>query len=1334
MRKEEEAERATVQLASADPSSLIMVGLGASAGGVEALIRFFRHMPADSGMSFVVVMHFSVEHESNLAQILAANSKMNVAAVTEPLPIVPNSIYVITPIAHVVVRDHRTVAPAERPVPERSPTAVDHLFRSLADTFGPRAACIVLSGSGSDGARGLTSVRERDGFALAQDPREAEFAEMPRKAIATGLVDRVLPVDEIPAALLEYNRSQGWLHRTGLVQNAESTPADPAALQSILDLVRRRTGHDLTNYKQQPLLRRLARRLQVHHVDDLPSYLTVVQERPDEAQLLLRNLLIHVTHFIRDVEAFQALEAEVLPALFAGRGEDEVVRVWSAACASGEEPYSLAMLLAEVAERQPSPPRIQIFASDVDHEAVTSGRSNRFPPSIESDVSSDRLQRFFRQGWPRLPVAQGGAGHGTLCPNDLLRDPPFSRLDLVVCRNVLIYFNRETQANVLRLFHSALNPGGFLFLGSSESADGLGALFQPVNKAWRLYRKGDDPGIVAPPRLPLAAHNEVDRQAASAQRAADRAPTLRDFHYQAVERLASPSLLVNSSLEVVHVGAAAGRFLHLGAGAPSPDLFRIVHPDLIPDLRASVFAAQRDGKPAELRNARMSVAGRVERVHLAVHPVLGPGGATNYLLVVFRPVEPLPAPDELDHNTLQGPDAVVGNLEAELRLTKDRLRLTVDQHDVTIADLKASNEELQAINEELRAASEEVEASKEELQSVNEELITVNQELKDIVDELSRANGDLQNLMASTDIGTIFLDRQLKINRYTPRVLDLFNIIPSDVGRPLHHLTSSLEYRELARDAADVLREPRPIEREVVSAGGSAYLLRIAPYRTPDGRVDGVVLSFIAITARRSAEQAGRWLSAVVRSSNDAVMSYSLDRQILSWNTGASRSFGYTEEAVGGRSLAMLAPPGHDAEQVDVEERVSRGESIENLETTRLHKSGTTVDVSLSVSPIADARGAIVGVTSIAKDITERRRQHLALQNSEIRLRHAIEIETVGVVFLSPDGEIREANDAFERLLDLPATPGGNGAPPVNLGTLMPAWAALRDEYRSTRRILPAEHRISRADGSMNWLLFAATRLSDAEGVAFLVDVSARKRAEESLLESARRKDEFLAILAHELRNPLAPIRNALQLLVRTANQGESTRSLMRIMDRQVRLMVRLVDDLRDVSRINRGWIELRVEHFDLRDAAADAMEAVASQFLDADVRLETSIGDEALVVHGDRSRLSQVVGNLLNNACRFSDSGNVVELHVGRRGSWAKIVIRDFDIGIPPDQLSRIFEMFTQLDTSLERTRSGLGVGLALVRQIVEMHHGEIEARSDGPGTGAEFVLRLPLATDAAT
>ncbi|HEX2544850.1 MAG TPA: CheR family methyltransferase [Ramlibacter sp.] len=1011
-----------------------VVGMGGSAGSIESLQAFFQALPPAPGVAFVVVIHLSPSHNSMLTEVLQRCTGMRVVKVEQRLEVQPDTVYVI-PQGKILQADGDDLVLTDLPEGHHGPhVVVDILFRSLADSHGAHTAGVVLSGLDGDGSVGIKRIKERGGLTVVQDPDDASHGEMPRSAIGTGMVDWVLPVRDMPARILSYFR----LERAVRLPPEEAPAAadtSEAALRDVLNFLRTRTGRDFTHYKRATVLRRIGRRMQVTGVDNLAGYLNCLRTRPGECQALLQDLLISVTNFFRDPHCFAALEAQ-LPALFEGKGPNDTLRAWVIACATGEEAYSVAMLLADHARTLEAPPVIQVFATDLDEQAVQTAREAVYPGAIIADVSEERLRRHFIKEHRGYRVRRELREMVLFAVHDVLQDAPFSRQDLVSCRNLLIYLGRQAQERVFETMHFSLAPGGRLFLGSSESMDEANTRFNVLDKKHRLYA----PRSTARPVLPLPPASSVLTRSLEMQYLArsgpviashslERAPSHRqphppagpghagvpwgELHLQLLERLAPPSVLVDAEYDIVHLSPSAGRFLQLSGGEPSRNLLRAVTPDVRIDLRAALYQAMQQDEEVQLPPMTIEVAGGQTVTRIRVVPVQQEGERLCLVLFDLQPDVPATATE----GTRLQPDPMARHLDAEIERLKTHLRDTVEQYEASTEELKASNEELQAMNEEMRAATEELETSREELQSINEELTTVNQELSSKIDQLSHSNSDMQNLMDATQIATIFLDRELRISRFTPAALPLFNLRPGDVGRPLSDMNTPLEYPELGSDAQRVLERLVPIEREVGQPDGSWYLSRLVPYRTTEDRIGGVVLTFIDITERKQAEEVRRWLSAVVSSTNDAIISFALDGTILSWNRGAQRLFGYQPDETIGQPLRMLSlAEGRDQDSVIAD--IAAGRTVDNLQAVRRRKDGSDVHVSMTISPISDDDNVVLAGTAIVRDVTAERTAAEALRQSEERLRLIIESAVEYAIFSTDLGRrIVSWNSGAQRLL-----------------------------------------------------------------------------------------------------------------------------------------------------------------------------------------------------------------------------------------------------------------------------------------------------------------------------
>jgi len=1177
-----------------------VVGIGASAGGLEPLQHLLTRLPSDLGVAFVVVLHLAPDHRSDLAEILQRDTSMPVRQVADEGQerLESDHVYVIPPDRRLQLVDG-SVATSPFVEPRGRRAAIDVFFRSIAGS-GHEIYAVILSGGGTDGAIGSRMVKEAGGIVLVQQPGEAGHASMPRATIATGVADVVLPVAELAERLTGLLRDRA---QYGDLEGADGSearqPRDDRGLEGVLEVLRSRTGHDFSGYKRNTVLRRLARRMQIQRQPSIEAYQTFLQRNVEEVQALLEDLLITVTTFFRDPDVWDTLAKTVVRPLVTRSEAAETIRCWVPGCATGEEAYSLAVLFAEECERQRVQRDVLIFASDVDERSIASAREGIYPSSIQADVSSARLERWFRAVDPHhVSVVSEIRDKIVFALHSIQRDPPFSHLDVVTCRNLLIYLDRPLQEQVMAILHYALRDQGFLVLGASERASS--EHFRPLAKHHRIYqaRSGNSR------RLPAAIPTNLAPPPAALERVGTRrrAPDPTAKHRAALEEAAPPSVLVDDQQQILHLSESAGRFLQPRGGPASHAVEDVVRPELRQEVAVAVRRALRGGEPVRSRFVPVRFNGTPRQVAVLAQPrQAGDDGPKQVLLLfldggVATEVEPTsPAPES---------DRVRQILE-RLELAEANEARSSREHRETEEDLRAANEELQSLNEEYRSTTEELETSKEELQSINEELQTVNVELKSKLEEVSSAPDDLENLMAATDIGTLFLDRNLCIQLFTPPLVDVFNVQATDRGRSIGDITHGLDYDELQPDARRVLSDLVPRQRQVASRDGRAFVVRLRPYRTSDDRIEGVVVTLVEVTMLKRAE-------AVLRRSEERFRALIDASAQMVWSTDArGQRF---EDSPSGRQYT--------------------GQTEEQWERYGWFDAVHPEDRDLAAE----------GWRSAVEET-----RPLAL---ELRVYHA------------PQQEYR--------------------------------W--------TTVRAVP----LRSADGRVRgW-------------VGMNTDIHERKVSEEALREADRRKDVFLAMLGHELRNPLASVDLAVRLLrTDSANLPEVQPRL----ERGVRDLTRLVNDLLDISRISRDRLELETESIDLGEVAGSALESVAQSaaLKGQDVQLSRP---REVPMQGDPTRLRQVVANLLTNAIEFSPEGSTITVRVLADADQARVEVVDPGRGLDEDEVQSVFRPFTQLGMG---RGSGLGIGLSLASRLVELHGGSLSASSPGRGRGSTFTVRLP-------
>ncbi|MDR0184203.1 chemotaxis protein CheB [Lysobacter arvi] len=1124
----------------------LIVGIGASAGGLEAYKAFFENLDDADGMAFVLVSHLSPDHASMLPELVARYTRLAVFEAADGMEVEAGHVYIIPPDSTLTISGG--VLQLSKPAPPRQYRfPIDTFFVSLAQDQGDNAVCIILSGAGSDGARGLSAIKEHGGLTLAQAAVDhVAISGMPASAAATGLVDNVVPVEQMPARLTAY-RTHLALARTQ--KGPDGMRQDLANhLQAICSLLRAEVGHDFSQYKEKTLIRRIQRRMQVVQLDSVGAYVEYLKQTPLELERLFRELLIGVTEFFRDPEAFEALQTLAIPALMEGKSAADTLRVWIPACATGEEAYSIAICLAEAIASRRGGPKVQIFATDIDDRAINAARAGRFRAPLPG-VSAERLERWFIQDGEHYVVIKPIREMVVFSPHSVIKDPPFSRLDLISCRNLLIYMNSDLQEHLIRTFQYALRPGGVLMLGPSESLGRNTALFSVLDKKHRLYSRRAD-GRAS---LPMTAPKRL-----AGLEAATRVPAVRGLSIEdSIDRNArrvlekhSPAyVVIDANHDVLRFCGDTGRYLGPSSGAASLNLFALLNKGLRGPARTAVQQALirhgtvvQEGQISGAHGERIPVRLIAEPIHEQDDGNADRRAPSTLCILIFKELAPVAAVAEsatTSGRRMRGEAARIRDLELELATTREQLHTAIDELETANEEMKSANEEYQSVNEELQSSNEELETSKEEMQSINEELQTVNVELNSKNEALARLNSDLQNLLESTQIATLFLDSSLHVSGFTPAISDLFHLREGDHGRPITEITARIPYPQLKQDVKQVLRTLAMVER--VLHGGvddAVYLLRMRPYRTTDNVIDGVVLTFIDITERQQHEYERARLAAIVESSQDAIIGHSLDGIITSWNAGAENMLGYPPARAIGKSLSVLLPP-DSRKDLDTLLEASSRQKAEELLMTWVREDGTPVPLSLRCSPVLDSSGAVVGGSTIARDITERKRAAWMLDESERRLAAIIEQTTVGVAQIDLHGRLEMVNPRYGEIL-------GRSAEAI-VGHRLHEYIHPDDvaEFEAQFHALVAdgtpfqvEQRYLRPDEQPVWINSHVTLLHDEGGepshaIAFALDVTQRRLA-------SQQREMLVSELNHRVKNTLATVHSiALQTLRHTPDMGK---------------------------------------------------------------------------------------------------------------------------------------------------------------------------------------------------
>ncbi|MBA3010913.1 MAG: PAS domain-containing protein [Proteobacteria bacterium] len=943
-----------------------IVGMGASAGGLEAFESFFKAMPANSGMAFVLVSHLDPTHVSILPELIQKKTLMKVTLITDGLPVKPDRVYAIPPNKDLAILNG-TLHLMDQMHPRGLNLPIDNFFKSLAQDQGDNAIGIILSGTGTDGTLGLKQIKAELGMVMVQDTASAKYAGMPRSAVATGLVDYVLDADQMPEQLIKYTKHAILEPKAKITSDEDKFQM---ALQKIYILLRSHTGQDFSLYKKNTITRRIERRMHVHQIDDVLDYVKYLQASDREVHVLFKDLLIGVTGFFRDPEAFDALKEMLLSGLLRGKPNDSAVRVWVAGCSTGEEAYSIAILLHECSETLNRHFDVQIFGTDIDKDAINTARTGLYPLSISGDVSPERLQRFFTSEESHFQIKKSIREMLVFAPQNLIKDPPFTKLDILSCRNLMIYLGSELQKKLFPVFHYSLKPEGILFLGSSESLGQAGELFRIQDKKWKIF--SPQPTLTkARPVLdfPILASSD-DARDIKCDKAVKRAEEINSF--MLVETILQqsdtpPCAIIDEKSDIVYTHGRTGKYLEPAIGKASINILEMARPGLKAVLAAAIRKVSTLKREVVHKAIDVENNGGILKIDLIVKPVLEYGAIRGMLMVIFHDATPKTGPIKIVKT--QKNKSII-KLEQELQYTRENLQTTIEELETANEELKSTNEELQSTNEELQSTNEELETSKEELQSLNEESATVNTELQSRIDQLSDANDDMKNLLDSTQIGTIFLDIDLNVRRFTNMVVKLIPLTSMDIGRPIKHFSTELKNFNIDQTAQQVLKDLVTREIEVESGENTYFRTRIMPYRTMHNVIDGVVITFEDITELKQSVLTTQRLS-VIMNSKDAVIIQDKNGNINFWNQGAQKLYGYTQESALKMNIRDMVPEDRVLQSRTFTQKAFRGDLFKSMETDRKALGGDTIRVWLMALALRDETDKINGLVTIERAITD---------------------------------------------------------------------------------------------------------------------------------------------------------------------------------------------------------------------------------------------------------------------------------------------------------------------------------------------------------------------------
>jgi len=1339
-------------------------------------------------MAFVLVQHLDPKHESKLSELLARATPMPLVEATEGMVVEPDHVYVIPRNTNMTIAQGVLHLTPRGEVGPHLP--LDHFFRSLARDQQSSAIGVILSGTGTDGTLGVEEIKGVGGITFAQDEQSAKFSGMSQSAVHSGCVDVILPPEEIARELVRLGRHPYVASPQAAAAAGPAPVAEEQQFTKIVALLRSSLGVDFTHYRDTTVSRRIMRRMVLRSQPSLADYARLLEQDRAEIEALYEDLLINVTGFFREPETFEALKTSVFPEIVKANGPSVPLRIWVPGCSSGQEAYSIAITACEFLDGHVVRPPIQIFASDIsDSVSLAKARVGFYPENIASEVSRERLRRFFTKEEGGYRINKSLRDLCVFARQNVAGDPPFSRLDLISCRNLLIYLLPALQEKILPTFHFALNPTGFLVLGSSETVGAFSDLFAVVDYKHRIYAKK----TTAVRQYPYFTVAAVGAGLRAGEKAIATSPAAADWQREAdrlaLSHYAPPAVLVDETLKILQFRGQTGRYLEPAPGDASFNLLKMAREGLFVELRSALDECRSEHVEVRRRAVPVREAGQIRAIDLRVVPVKLPGSTARCFLVLFEEagsgagpelansagdagrvssatsrnssaVKPIPTRRSWTRRVSRwlmpagGPNAAptgesasasseseVARLRQELAATREYAQSAIEQQEVASEELKSAHEEVLSSNEELQSTNEELETAKEELQSLNEELTTVNEQLLKGNLVLNQLNDDLVNFLASTNIPIIMVGVDLRIRRVTPLAAGILNVLPADVGRSIGDVKLSVDLPDLEKWLTEVMNTVRVHEQEIRDRRGRWYIMRVHPYWTADRKIDGVVAMLLDIDEIKRAEEEIReardYASAIVATARGPLVVLDGAFRVQSANQAFYQAFRVSSRETEGEFLYSLGNHQWDIPGLRklLEEILPTDQSFEGFEVTcNFPDIGHRVMV-LNARRLVQKEGATERILLAIEDVTQRKEDE-AHRRHQFLLEHSRDAIIVRDAAKTVTFWNRGAEETYGWSKDEARGQGTDTLPQTFLPSTSPDIdAALRESG-----LWEGELRQTRRDGTQIVVESRQVLLRDEQGAVVATleinrDMTERRRLEDQarrlvteLSEADRSKNEFLAMLAHELRNPLAPIASALQILQRTDAGDASNERAKQVMARQMHKMVRIIDDLLDVSRISRGKIDLQKERVELAEVVTSAVETSQPLIDAAGQELTVSLPPDLTYLDADRTRLAQVFSNLLTNAAKYTARGGRIWLSVEREGREAVVRVRDTGIGIGPDMLPRVFDMFMQVDHSYERAHAGLGIGLTLVRTIVQLHGGSVQADSAGLGQGSEFTVRLPV------
>lgn len=1328
-----------------------VVGIGASAGGLDAITKLFKQIPSDTGMAFVIVQHLSPDFESLMPELLSKHTDMEITTAIDKLELLPNRIYLNVRTKNLHIKGNKLYLLDKGPKSNLN-LPIDILFHTLGEEFKENSIGVILSGTGSDGSRGIKTIKEAGGTILVQDPAMAQFDGMPNSAISTNIVDYIKPVEQLGKTLTKISS-----HNFKIDYDDSDSFSDYDLLAKIFQLITKKFRIDFSVYKKATILRRIEKRLAINSIQSLQKYLELLMEDSDELTELFNDCLISVTSFFRDKEAFQLLKQQVIPEIVNQNLESGQLRVWVAACSTGQEAYTIAMLLDEYISSSGLDIDFKIFASDVDHISLNRASEGIYPSNISSEIEERYLIKYFRLGANGYEITRSLRKKIVFTQHDILRDPPFIRMDLIACRNLLIYFNKESQEKALRNIRFSLNPGGAVLLGPSESLGNLSNSFKAINNKWNLYQNVSEgrfsattpaqnleinvPAVISKKKYYNDSASENDRGNEST------------FYKILANRFAPDCLIIDEDFRILFIKGNAGKKLQFTEGVFDSNLLKLIPDSLVKFIRTPVLKLLQSHQEVIVEKI---VTGNEENpisfdLTFSYHDF----DKTSKVIVIEFSKEQKPDASVIKVSNI-GSDQLVNEriiqLEDELKANKTQLQNAIEE-------LETSNEELQSSNEELMSANEELQSTNEELQSVNEELYTVNQEFQIKNNELTQLNDDISNLLDSTDIGTLFLDNNLKIRKFTPALNQLFNLNENDIGRPITSFASTFDEdtrKQLIKDSKQALNKLTTLESEVITDDGDIFLRKVRPFVTTDKLIDGVVITFVNITSLKAIEK------DLIHTTQELNNAQKIAKMGSWYFNIASGEVIWTEELyrMYGLDPGTPAPPFSEHENLFTKqswellsktlENTFENKIPYNLELEMKNNGSSIGWMRAMGEPVINEQGELEGLRGIAQDITQEKQLLEQVKYEKEFSKQVSDSTSMGIyIFDVNKGSNIYMNRHYSELLgysideinSMSETEFIELFHPDDRGDVIEHMA----EVMSGQYKVEIEYRFKHKKGHWVWCYSIDSPFDiDENGkvnsfIGVFLDISQKKKTEHALKVAKKKaedanaqKNSFLANMSHEIRTPISSILGFLDFLKNDDLSPDDREQFIEIIETNSTQLLNLIEDILDLSKIEANQITLNIAPVDLEKLIDDLFKTFSTKIIaaeknDLDLKIEIPQKNAIKILHTDSIRLNQILSNLLGNAIKFSSSGTI-SFGYRKEKNMLKFFVKDEGIGMKEDMLDKVFTRFKQVhDVRHQAQFGGTGLGLSICHELVEMLGGEISVTSEF-GKGSTFMFTLPL------